>query len=101
MRARLTRRSCAWDTPMRGEAGMLKPVIAVTFVGCLVAQGQLGAQAKPPAAKSWTPPRPAAGHTDLQVYCTNPTWPPLERPPQLAGKATMTAEEAAAYVKQI
>jgi hypothetical protein len=80
---------------------MLKPVIALTFVGCLVAPGQLGAQAKPPAAKPWTPPKTADGQPDLQGYWTNATLTPLERPPQLAGKATMTAEEAAAYVKQI
>jgi hypothetical protein len=80
---------------------MLKTVIALTFVGCLDAQGQLGAQAKLPAAKSWTPPKTADGQPDLQGYWTNATLTPLERPPQLAGKATMTAEEAAAYVKQI
>ena len=42
--------------------------------------------------------KPAA---DLQGIWTNATLTPLERPPQLVGKATMTAEEAAAYVKQI
>jgi len=79
---------------------MVKWVFALTFVGCLVAPGTLSAQAKPSAAKSWTPPKTPDGQPDLQGYWTNATLTPLERPAQLASKLTLTPEEAAAYVKQ-
>jgi len=39
-------------------------------------------------------------HADLQGIWINATVTPLERPSDLAGKATFTAEEAAAYEKQ-
>src|SRR5271168_1255133 len=37
------------------------------------------------------------GQADLQGYWTNVTITPLERPPELAGKAVLTAEEAIKY----
>jgi hypothetical protein len=80
---------------------MVKWALGLTIVGCLVAPGILSAQAKPSAAKSWTPPKTADGQPDLQGYWTNATLTPLERPAQLAGKASLTPEEAAAYVKQV
>jgi hypothetical protein len=41
------------------------------------------------------------GQSDLQDIWSNATITPLERPADLAGKATFTAEEAAAYEKQV
>jgi hypothetical protein len=46
-------------------------------------------------------PRTADGRPDLQGIWTSATLTPLERPPELAGKATLTAAEAAAYEKQL
>jgi hypothetical protein len=40
------------------------------------------------------------GQADLQGYWTNVTITPLERPPELAGKSVLTAEEAAKYEKE-
>ncbi|HWE50117.1 MAG TPA: hypothetical protein VG273_10025, partial [Bryobacteraceae bacterium] len=45
-------------------------------------------------------PRTADGHPDLQGIWTNATITPLERPAALAGKATLTDAEAAAYEKK-
>ena len=47
-----------------------------------------------------TPLRTADGQPDLQGIWSNATITPLERPADLAGKQTFTAEEAAAYEKQ-
>jgi hypothetical protein len=46
------------------------------------------------AGQPWSPPRTADGHPDLQGFWTNSTLTPLERPRELAGKTTFTAEEA-------
>jgi hypothetical protein len=80
---------------------MVKWVLGLTMLGCLVAPGTLSAQAKSSAAKSWTPPKTPDGQPDLQGYWTNATLTPLERPAQLAGKATLTPDEAAAYLQQV
>ena len=80
---------------------MVKWVLGLTMVGCLVAPGTLSAQAKSSAAKSWTQPKTADGQPDLEGYWTNATLTPLERPAQLAGKTSLTPEEAAAYVTQV
>ena len=58
------------------------------------------AAAKPAAsAKVWTPSRTPDGQPDLQGTWTNTTITPLERPADLAGKAVLTAQEAAEYEK--
>jgi hypothetical protein len=80
---------------------MVKWILGLTIVGCLVTPGSLSAQAKPSATKSWAPPKTPDGQPDLQGYWTNATLTPLERPALLAGKASLTPEEAAAYVKQV
>jgi hypothetical protein len=57
----------------------------------------LGAQA--PSKKTWTLPRLADGHPDLQGIWTNATITPLERPPQFAGKLTVSDAEASKFEK--
>ena len=54
-----------------------------------------GSEAAP--AADWTFPRTSWGAPDLQGVWDYRTMTPLERPRELAGKATLTAEEAAAY----
>jgi hypothetical protein len=53
------------------------------------------------ASKSWTAPRTADGHPDLQGVWSNATITPLERPGDLAGKQVFTPEEAAEYQKEV
>src|SRR5438046_6472679 len=51
------------------------------------------------AAANWNPPRTAWGDPDLQGYWLTATYTPLQRPPELAGKAFYTEEEALAAFK--
>jgi len=53
------------------------------------------------AADQQTPPRAPDGHPDLQGIWSNATITPLERPSDLAGKQTLTPEEATVYEKQV
>src|SRR6185436_18662582 len=73
-------------------------------VPCLVAVvSVLAVTAVVPAAAGqagkYSPPRTADGKPDLQGTFTFATITPLQRPAELAGKAVLTAEEAAKFEK--
>jgi len=71
------------------------------FFACALTTAFVTAQT--PAAKSssknWTIPRTPDGKPDLQGVWTNATITPMERPANLAGKATLTDAEAKSYEK--
>ncbi len=66
-------------------------VAAISLAGVTVA-GQSAAL----AAKSWTAPRGPDGHPDLTGTWEHNAATPLERPDELAGRATLTNDEVAA-----
>jgi hypothetical protein len=70
---------------------------AIAALAAAYAIAQAPAAKTAPAAntKTWTVPRLADGHPDLQGVWTNATLTPLERAPQFANKPTLTEEEAA------
>src|SRR6185369_6836503 len=74
-------------------------VLFVTFFITMAAMAQTPARSKNQSSKGL--PRTADGHPDLQGVWTNATLTPLERPAELAAKATLTEQEAAAYQKQL
>jgi hypothetical protein len=61
------------------------------WLALLAAAGVLSAQ-----STKWTVPRTPDGQPDLQGVWTNATITPFERPAELAGKAFLTEQEAAA-----
>src|SRR5437762_7585127 len=88
---------CRFLTPV----GTLVVAIAVTSLTLVPLDGQTpSAGTKPPSAKTLSLPRTADGHPDLQGIWNAATITPLERPEALAGKAQVTAVEAATYAKE-
>ena len=67
------------------------------FVGFAAAISLAGAtlagQSAAPAAKAWTAPRGPDGHPDLSGTWAHNAATPLERPAELAGRATLTDQE--------
>jgi hypothetical protein len=78
--------------------------ISASLAACLMPVNVAGqtspvAKGNEPAAK-WTPPRTLYGQPDFEGVWAIATLTPLERPPELAGKAFFTPEEAAAWEKK-
>jgi hypothetical protein len=69
--------------------------LALTLAAFVAAQAPVAKS----GSKNWTVPRTPDGKPDLQGVWTNATITPMERPANLAGKATMPDAEAAAYEK--
>jgi hypothetical protein len=68
-----------------------------------VAPGQVAQQpasARGKSVKTWTAPRTPDGHPDLQGFWSNNNATPIERPKELAGRATLTDTELAAMKKK-
>lgn len=70
-------------------------LVAVVIALAIVSFTSVSALAQT-ASNDWTVLRTADGHPDLQGVWSNNRATPLERPEQLAGKATLTDEEQAA-----
>ena len=82
---------------------MLSAGIVAAFFSAPAASGQSAGAAKKTSAaprKAWVQPHTPDGQPDLQGVWTNATITPFERPAELAGKATLTTEEAARLEKQ-
>ena len=86
--------------------GLLVAAIVIASISRVPAAGQdrrstPGKPAAPKVSAPWTSPRTAWGDPDLQGIWNYATMTPLERPRELADKAILTEEEAAAYQKQV
>jgi hypothetical protein len=73
---------------------------SMSALAAMLAAPLFGQAPAAPKAKTWTMPRTPEGHPDLQGVWTNATLTRIERPAELAGKATLTDAEATAFEKK-
>ena len=83
---------------MRNARSSMILVITLAVVS-VVLQFSAGAQTSSPTPKPGAVPRTPWGHPSLDGIWDFRTVTPLERPAELAGKAVLTAEEAAQFEK--
>src|ERR1700722_649141 len=79
----------------------MRPTVFVVLLAPICLAGQslpVAAKAAKAATTNWVLPRTPDGQPDLEGVWSNPTLTPLERPAELAGKETLTEQEAADYV---
>ncbi|OLC77595.1 MAG: hypothetical protein AUH72_17375 [Acidobacteria bacterium 13_1_40CM_4_65_8] len=83
---------------MRGRALTILSALAAA-----IAIAPLAGRTQPTGTvrRAWTPPRTASGDIDLQGIWNYATMTPLERPRELSNADVLTAEQAAAYERQI
>jgi hypothetical protein len=85
--------------PLFASGGL--PAIAAMIMLVVPAEAQIRKVVNTSSStKPWTPARTPDGQPDLQGIWTNATLTPFERLPELAGKATITEQEAAALEKK-
>ena len=81
--------------------GVLLTAIALASIPHVPVAGHQDRRATAPKPSTpWTPPRTSWGDPDLQGIWNSATMTPLERPRELAGKAVLSEEEAAAFERQ-
>jgi hypothetical protein len=75
--------------------------LAITFSALLPGQvTDAPSKSAPANSRKWTMPRTPDGHPDLQGIWSNATLTRMERPADLAGKATLTDAEARAFERK-
>jgi hypothetical protein len=78
---------------------VLTAVLSLT-PGRIAAQTRTGSAKAKTAGQTWTPPRAADGHADLQGFWANNNATPLQRPKALESRTTLTDAEVAALRKK-
>ena len=81
--------------------GRILTLMSIVSPAILIASVAMHAQTAAASQRQWIPPLTAWGDPDLRGVWDYATMTPLERPQELAGKDVLTAEEAAAYERQV